>query len=133
MLSKNPLISRSITQSNCQHRCRACPTASSADFPTICAIRSDTVGIPSFLSPPFAFGIFTVRTGGGKYLPDDIRFQILYRFPFRFLSKSAIDCSSTPAAPWFAFTRLYASQTSCLEIQNGFASLIGSSHCWLAH
>src|ERR1035438_8005073 len=25
MLSKNPLISRSITQSNCQHRCRACP------------------------------------------------------------------------------------------------------------
>ena len=25
-----------------------------------------TVGIPSFLSPPFAFGIFTVRTGGGK-------------------------------------------------------------------
>ena len=33
--------------------------------------------------------------------------------------------SSTPAAPWFAFTRLYASQTSHLEIQNGFASLIG--------
>jgi hypothetical protein len=22
-----------VTQSNCQHRCRACPTASSADFP----------------------------------------------------------------------------------------------------
>jgi hypothetical protein len=65
--------------------------------------------------------------------PDDIRFQILYRFLFRFLSKSAIVCSSTPAAPWFAFTRLYASQTSHLEIQNGFASLIGSSHCWLAH
>src|SRR5215831_12524152 len=35
--------------------------------------------------------------------------------------------------PEFAFTRLYASQTSHLEIQNGFASLIGSSHCWLAH
>jgi hypothetical protein len=28
------------------------------------------------------------------------------------LAKSAIVCSSTPAAPWFAFTRLYASQTS---------------------
>ena len=25
-----------------------------------------TVGIPNVLSPPFAFGIFTVRTGGGK-------------------------------------------------------------------
>src|SRR5947199_2337324 len=67
---------------------RACPTASSADlfgrypyhagrnngsttaskrfFTTICAIRSETVGIPNVLSPPLAFGIFTVRTGGGK-------------------------------------------------------------------
>jgi hypothetical protein len=36
------------------------------DFTTLCAIRSDTAGMPSFLSPPFAFGIFTVRTGGGK-------------------------------------------------------------------
>src|SRR5436853_6405164 len=41
-------------------------TGSSLDFTTICAIRSDTVGIPNCLSPPFAFGIFTVRTGGGK-------------------------------------------------------------------
>ena len=32
-----------------------------------------------------------------------------------------MDCPSTPAAPWFAFTRLYASHTSHLEIQNGFA------------
>jgi hypothetical protein len=32
-----------------------------------------------------------------------------------------------------ALTRLYASQTSPLEIPNGFALLIGSSHCWLAH
>ena len=36
---------------------------------------------------------------------------------FQSLSKSSIDCSSTPAAPLFAFTRLYASQTSHLEIQ----------------
>ena len=39
---------------------------SNLDFTTISAIRSDTTGIPSFLSPPFAFGIFTVRTGGGS-------------------------------------------------------------------
>ena len=32
-----------------------------------------------------------------------------------------MDCPSTPAAPWFAFTRLYASHTSHFEIQNGFA------------
>lgn len=30
------------------------------------AIRSPTVGMPNFLSPPFFFGIFTGRTGGGK-------------------------------------------------------------------
>ena len=37
------------------------------------------------------------------------------------LSNSSIDWPSTPAAPWFAFTRLYASHTSRLAIQNGFA------------
>src|SRR6202161_3111799 len=32
-----------------------------------------------------------------------------------------MDCPSTPAAPRFAFTCLYASHTSRLAIQNGFA------------
>src|SRR5674476_1491830 len=36
-------------------------------------------------------------------------------------SKSSIDRPSTPAAPWLAFTRLKASQTSRLGIRNGFA------------
>ena len=45
----------------------------------------------------------------------------------RSASKSAIDCPSTPAAPWLAFTRLKASQTSRFEISNGFASITGSS------
>jgi hypothetical protein len=36
-----------------------------------------TVGTPSILVPPDALGISTARTGGGKYVPDDIRFQIL--------------------------------------------------------
>ena len=36
-------------------------------------------------------------------------------------SKSSIDCPSTPAAPRFAFTCLYAAHTSRLAIQNGFA------------
>ena len=35
--------------------------------------------------------------------------------------KSGASCPSTPAAPWFALTRLYASHTSHFEIQNGFA------------
>ena len=39
----------------------------------------------------------------------------------RSLSNSAIDWPSTPAAPWFALTRLYASYTSRLGIQNDFA------------
>src|SRR5580704_18204630 len=32
-----------------------------------------------------------------------------------------MDCPSTPAAPWFAFTCLYASHTSRFAIQNGLA------------
>jgi hypothetical protein len=32
-----------------------------------------------------------------------------------------METPSTPAAPWFAFTRLYASHTSRFAIQNGFA------------
>src|SRR5208337_2784411 len=48
--------------------------------------------------------------------PDAIRFQTLYRLPFRSCSNLASDTPSTPAAPRFAFTRRYASQTSCLEM-----------------
>ena len=55
-----------------------------ARLTTVCAMRSDTVGIPSFLVPPFAFGISTCLTGGGKYDPDDIRFHSLYKFLDRF-------------------------------------------------
>lgn len=55
--------------------------------------------------PPYGFGISTARTGGGKYVLDDIRFQILYRLFLRSASKSAMDTPSTPAAPLFALTR----------------------------
>ena len=44
---------------------------------TICAIRSLTVGTPKILSPPVFFGMETARTEGGKYVPEDMRFQIL--------------------------------------------------------
>jgi transposase len=50
----------------------------------------------------------------------------------RLASNSAIDCPSTPAAPWLAFTRLKASQTSRLGILNGFALSTGSSCFQLA-
>ena len=50
----------------------------------------------------------------------------------RLASNSAIDCPSTPAAPWLAFTRLKASQTSRLGIGNGFALSTGSSRCQMA-
>src|SRR6516225_8533200 len=45
----------------------------------------------------------------------------------RSASNSKIDCPSTPAAPWFAFTRLKASQTSRFGIENGFALSTRSS------
>jgi len=72
---------------------------SSVNATTVCATRSATVGTPNVLLPPSRFGIATALTGGGKYVPDDIRFQILYRLPFRSVSNAASDCPSTPAAP----------------------------------
>ena len=54
-------------------------------------------------------------------IPDPIKIV------FQIFSNCSIVYSSTPAAPRFAFTRLYASHTSRLEIQNGFALSIGSS------
>src|SRR6266852_2775013 len=50
-----------------------------------------------------------------------MRFQSLKRLSPRLTSKSAIDCPSTPAAPWLALTLLYASHTSRFGISNGFA------------
>ena len=61
-----------------------------------------------------------------KVLPEDSRFQSMYRLFRRSASSSAIDCRSTPAAPWSAFTRLKASQTSRSGILNGFAPPAGS-------
>jgi hypothetical protein len=86
----------------------------------VCAIRSDTVGIPSFLVPPFAFGISTCFTGGGKYDPDDMRFHSLYKFLDRSCSNIAMVSSSMPAAPRLAFTCWYASHTARFAITKGF-------------
>jgi hypothetical protein len=76
--------------------------------------------------PPCGFGISTARTGGGKYDPDDIRFQILYRLFFRSFSKSASDTLSTPGAPLFARTFSYASQTARFEISNDLSGAFNS-------
>ena len=50
---------------------------SSAIAATVCATLSPTAGTPRTRVPPAALGISTARTGGGKYVPDDIRFQTL--------------------------------------------------------
>src|ERR1700694_4148756 len=82
---------------------------------TVWATLSATVGTPSTRPPPpCGLGISTARTGGGKYDPELIRFQILYRLFFRSASNSSSVTSSTPGAPLFAATFLYASQTACL-------------------
>src|SRR3954452_1541623 len=90
---------------------------------TVCAIRSDRVGTPSFLVAPFAFGISNCFTGDGKYEPDDIRFHSLYKFFDRFCSNIAIVSSSMPAAPRLAFTCWYASHTARFAITYGFAEV----------
>ncbi len=87
---------------------------------TVCATRSATVDTPSILVPvPCAFGISTAFTGGGKYVPEDIRFQILYRLFFRSDSNSSMDTPSAPAAPPFALTFPHATWTARFEITNG--------------
>src|ERR1035437_6426708 len=48
-----------------------------------------------------------------------------------------MDCPSTPGAPWFPFTLIQASQTSCLLSWNGLPDAFSSStqllpeHFWL--
>jgi hypothetical protein len=77
------------------------------------------VGTPKILvPPPCGFGISTARTGGGKYVPEDIRFQIRYKLLLRSASNSPMDWPSTPAAPSFALTLLYASHTSLFKMSN---------------
>src|SRR5437762_7605351 len=81
-----------------------------------------TVGTPRILvPPPCGLGISTAFTGGGKYVPDDIRFQILYKLFLRSDSKSSMDIPSTPAAPLLALTLSYASHTSSFGISNGLS------------
>src|SRR6266487_5179293 len=90
---------------------------------TVWAILSATVGTPSIRTPvPDFFGISTALTGGGKYVPELIRFQSLYRLFFNSCSNSWRDCPSTPPAPSLALTLRYASHTTCFEIANGFGS-----------
>src|SRR5450631_565804 len=90
---------------------------------TICATRSATVGMPRMRSPPFFFGMATAFTGVGKYVPDDIRFQIRYRLLFNSDSKSSIVSLSTPAEPALALTAFQASNTNSLGMTNGFVAL----------
>ena len=80
------------------------------------------VGMPNILDPPpCGLGISTARTGGGKWLPDDIRFQTLNRLFCRSASNASIVTSSTPGAPLFALTFSQASWTAHLEISNGLS------------
>src|SRR4051794_29781383 len=66
----------------------------------------------------------TALTGGGKQLPDDIRFQIRYRLFFKSASKSSIVSLSTPADPALALTAFQASYTSRFGMVNGFVAVI---------
>ena len=90
---------------------------------TVWATLSATVGTPKILVHELCgFGISTARTGGGKYDPELIRFQILYRLFFRSDSNSPKVTSSTPGAPLFAATFLYASHTACLGMSYGLTT-----------
>src|SRR5271166_1552539 len=67
--------------------------------------------MPNTRTPPDFFGIGTALTGGGRQLPELIRFQSLYRFAASFVSNRSIVSASIPdwlshatrlprSAPW---------------------------------
>ena len=60
-------------------------------------------------------------------MPEDIRFQTLYRLSCRSASNSSIDTPSTPGAPLFALTFSQASFTAHFEISNGLPGDFNSS------
>jgi hypothetical protein len=55
-------------------------------------------------------------------VPDDIRFQILYKLFLRSASNATTDTPSAPAAPPFALTCFHACHTRVLGMANGFPS-----------
>src|SRR4051794_2523047 len=68
----------------------------------------------------------SLAASGAPSVPDDNRFQIRYRFLSRSCSNSAIDWSSTPAAPLLALTLWNASHTTHLEMVNDLSCCFGS-------
>src|SRR5665648_342394 len=74
-----------------------------------CIILSSTVGTPNSLIPPSGFGISTLRTGLGLYVPSN-RLSITW---LAWVSRYGRSSSTLiPSIPWltlFFFTLLYAS------------------------
>ena len=70
--------------------------------------RSTAVGIPSFRFLPFSLGISTRRTGCGRYLPSTMDSRISLPLSLRYCRSSSTFIPSTPPAPLFRLTRLYA-------------------------
>jgi len=67
-------------------------------------------------------GISTARTGGGKYVPGDIRFQTLHKLSFRPVPDAPAVTPSAPAAPPSALTCFQPCHTSSCGMANGFPS-----------
>ena len=127
-LSKNFWMSRSITQSVFQQRCPAYrhrvqrrplrPVAVGVRVEDRFDLRLQTAWLPPSARPcprPWARPASWSRRHAASVspppspeaessVPEDIRFQILYRLSFRSFSNSSIDTPSTPGAPLLAFT-----------------------------
>ena len=93
---------------------------SKISFAAVCTTRSRTVGIPSGRRPPFAFGIQCRRTACGRYFPARSVFERSFKNDSSPNARMlAIVSASTPAAPWFRFTRSHAfSRTSRLQMRS---------------
>jgi hypothetical protein len=111
---------------------------SSTSFAAICATRSRTVGMPSGLFFPSAFGMYRRSTAAARYLPARSSEPSSSRKRSTpYCSTSAIVWASTPAAPRFLLTRFHASaRTSPLAIRSCSAwkrrpgCRLAATHSW---
>ena len=82
----------------------------------------DPAGDTRYPESPYAasaFRYFHRPDRRWKVLPDESRFQSLYRLSFSSCANSVSDCPSTPAAPLLALTFWYAFHTRAFGISNG--------------
>jgi hypothetical protein len=95
-------------------------------------MRSTTLGMPSWRSPPLALGMLTALTAPGLYVPVCSFSRIVSQCPRRCLALCSMSILSTPGAPPLAFTASHAARRfSTASTASSVAPLVSSSVIFL--